>query len=94
MKAHHTYVTVIDGEVTDVHIKSYREDSKGMAGFFWFAKGEVFGELLKMKEDKQQEMIIDHGKQPRNFGVLPNANHRHAGHNPLCGDKLKLQINS
>lgn len=39
-----------------------------------------------------QEMIIDHGKQPRNFGALAQANHIHAGHNPLCGDKLTIYV--
>ncbi len=39
-----------------------------------------------------QEMIVDHGKRPRNFGKLSNANHCQAGHNPLCGDKLTLFI--
>ncbi len=39
-----------------------------------------------------QEMIIDHGKNPRNKGVLAKANHQHAGHNPLCGDKLSVYI--
>ncbi|OGT37752.1 MAG: SUF system NifU family Fe-S cluster assembly protein [Gammaproteobacteria bacterium RIFCSPHIGHO2_12_FULL_37_14] len=39
-----------------------------------------------------QEMIIDHGKNPRNRGVLQHANHQHAGHNPLCGDQLILQV--
>lgn len=42
--------------------------------------------------DLYQEIIIDHGKQPRNFGALPGANHRQAGHNPLCGDKLNLYV--
>ncbi len=42
--------------------------------------------------DLYQEIIIDHGKQPRNFGKLENANHSLAGHNPLCGDKLMLYI--
>lgn len=42
--------------------------------------------------DLYQEIIIDHGKQPRNFGKLENANHHKAGHNPLCGDKLMLYI--
>lgn len=40
-----------------------------------------------------QEMIIDHGKQPRNFGKLPECNHSHLGHNPLCGDRLMVYIN-
>src|SRR5579871_5677967 len=42
--------------------------------------------------DLYQEIIIDHGKQPRNFGKLTTANHCQAGHNPLCGDKLTLYI--
>jgi nitrogen fixation protein NifU and related proteins len=42
--------------------------------------------------DLYQEMIVDHGKQPRNFGKLADANHCQAGHNPLCGDKLMLYI--
>ena len=43
--------------------------------------------------DLYQEIIVDHGKQPRNFGVLQNANHCQAGHNPLCGDKLVIYVN-
>lgn len=39
-----------------------------------------------------QEMIVDHGKQPRNFGFLPNANCCQVGHNRLCGDKLTLYV--
>lgn len=39
-----------------------------------------------------QEIIIDHGKKPRYFGKLPQANYCKAGHNPLCGDKLVLYI--
>jgi nitrogen fixation NifU-like protein len=39
-----------------------------------------------------QEIIIDHGKQPRNFGPLPQATHSHAGYNPLCGDKLQILL--
>lgn len=39
-----------------------------------------------------QEMIVDHGKSPRNFGKLNPCTHTHAGHNPLCGDKLVLYV--
>ena len=39
-----------------------------------------------------QEMIVDHGKAPRNFGRLEQASHCQAGHNPLCGDKLTIYI--
>ena len=39
-----------------------------------------------------QEMIIDHGKHPRNFGKLQQASHQHVGHNPLCGDQLFVSL--
>ncbi len=39
-----------------------------------------------------QEMIIDHGKQPRNFGAIQQPSHCHAGHNPLCGDRLTVYL--
>jgi len=39
-----------------------------------------------------QEIIIDHSKEPRNFGKLMNANHHQAGHNPLCGDQLMVYV--
>lgn len=42
--------------------------------------------------DLYQEIIIDHGKSPRNVGKLQNANHSQIGHNPLCGDKLIIYI--
>lgn len=42
--------------------------------------------------DLYQEMILDHGKHPRNMGSLPNATHCQSGHNPLCGDQLTLYV--
>jgi nitrogen fixation NifU-like protein len=38
------------------------------------------------------EIIMDHGKQPRNKGKIINASHSQVGHNPLCGDKLILYV--
>lgn len=37
-----------------------------------------------------QELIIDHGTEPRNFNKLENASHSAEGYNPLCGDKIHL----
>lgn len=42
--------------------------------------------------DLYQEVIIDHGRRPRNFGPLPGHNHHAEGFNPLCGDKLTLYL--
>ncbi len=39
-----------------------------------------------------QQLIIDHGRHPRNFTVLANATHQLEGYNPLCGDKLIVFI--
>lgn len=39
-----------------------------------------------------QQLIIDHGRHPRNFGELSAANHIKEGYNPLCGDKLILYV--
>src|SRR3989441_3572614 len=40
--------------------------------------------------DLYQQVILDHCKQPRNFHELPNPTCSAQGHNPLCGDQLKL----
>ena len=37
-----------------------------------------------------QEIILDHGKNPRNLGKFDNFNKDAKGHNPLCGDKVHL----
>jgi nitrogen fixation NifU-like protein len=39
-----------------------------------------------------QEVILDHNKKPRNWGVLADATHRAEGHNPLCGDHLLVTL--
>jgi len=38
-----------------------------------------------------QEMILDHGKNPRNFRYPEPSNRAGEGHNPLCGDRLSLR---
>ncbi|MDA8016178.1 MAG: SUF system NifU family Fe-S cluster assembly protein [Thermoanaerobaculia bacterium] len=37
-----------------------------------------------------QEVILDHYRKPRNFGVLGAPRCEAAGHNPLCGDRVKV----
>ncbi|HVN44349.1 MAG TPA: SUF system NifU family Fe-S cluster assembly protein [Steroidobacteraceae bacterium] len=39
-----------------------------------------------------RDVILDHNRQPRNFGPLESANHRAEGNNPLCGDRLTLAV--
>ena len=42
--------------------------------------------------DLYQETILDHSKRPRNTGALEEATHSAEGYNPLCGDRLTLQL--
>ena len=37
-----------------------------------------------------QEMILDHGRAPRNFGRIEDCTHHADGHNPLCGDTVNV----
>ena len=39
-----------------------------------------------------QEVILDHNKKPRNFGVLEDATQVAQGHNPLCGDNVTVYL--
>src|SRR3954468_19764228 len=42
--------------------------------------------------DLYQQVILDHCKKPRNFHEMPAATCSAQGHNPLCGDQLKLYL--
>src|SRR5215472_8922300 len=48
----------------------------------------MFDEL----SDLYQQVILDHCKHPRNFHELAGATCSAQGHNPLCGDQLKLYL--
>jgi nitrogen fixation NifU-like protein len=43
-------------------------------------------------DELYQDLIMDHGRRPRNTGALPEANRHGRGHNPLCGDQLTLAL--
>jgi len=49
---------------------------------------------MQMADSKQlyQEVILDHNRKPRNWGVLEDATHRAEGDNPLCGDHINLTL--
>ena len=42
--------------------------------------------------DLYQEVIIDHGRHPRNFARLEGATRTAEGVNPLCGDQLSVSV--
>ena len=39
-----------------------------------------------------QEIILDHGKNPRNKGKCDKFNKEAKAHNPLCGDKVHIYL--
>ncbi len=41
-------------------------------------------------QDLYQQVILDHGRNPRNFHGNDQANHRADGFNPLCGDQVTV----
>jgi nitrogen fixation NifU-like protein len=43
--------------------------------------------------DLYQEVIIEHGRRPRNFGNIENADTFARGKNPLCGDQITVYMN-
>ena len=39
-----------------------------------------------------QDIILEHGKSPRNFGKCNGYSHQAKGHNPLCGDQVQIYL--
>ncbi len=39
-----------------------------------------------------QDIILEHGKSPRNFGKCNGYNHEAKGYNPLCGDRVQVYL--
>ena len=44
-------------------------------------------------KDLYRDVIVDHNRNPRNFGKLDPADAHADGHNPLCGDRLTVYVN-
>ena len=39
-----------------------------------------------------QDIILEHGKNPRNLGKCKGYSHEASGYNPLCGDKVHVYL--
>ena len=42
--------------------------------------------------DLYQELILDHGKSPRNLRNMEESTNQANGYNPVCGDKVELYL--
>jgi nitrogen fixation protein NifU and related proteins len=45
-----------------------------------------------MDNELYQAVLMQHSKQPRNFGPLEGATHSADGHNALCGDEISVAL--
>ncbi len=45
-----------------------------------------------MLNELYQEVILDHGRKPRNFGAADGATHSAEGFNTLCGDRVLVSL--
>jgi len=43
-------------------------------------------------DDFYRELILDHYKRPRNFGTLENPDLTYEEDNPLCGDRIRIDL--
>ena len=43
-------------------------------------------------DDLYRDVILDHNRRPRNFGVLEPADASIEGFNPMCGDRLTVRL--
>ena len=42
--------------------------------------------------DMYRQQILDHYKNPRNYGELEEPTFSHTGENPMCGDTIELDV--
>jgi nitrogen fixation protein NifU and related proteins len=47
--------------------------------------------MIDMRE-LYQDIILDHGRHPRNFRKIEHPTHFAHGHNPLCGDRVTVYL--
>jgi nitrogen fixation NifU-like protein len=43
-------------------------------------------------EELYQEIILEHSRRPRNYGLLAEADGRATGHNASCGDSVAVAV--
>ncbi|AKH98568.1 iron-sulfur cluster assembly scaffold protein [Halanaeroarchaeum sulfurireducens] len=47
---------------------------------------------MTMGSDMYRQQILDHYKNPRNYGSLEEPDFSHGGHNPSCGDQIEFDV--
>ncbi|WP_323677726.1 Fe-S cluster assembly sulfur transfer protein SufU [Halorubellus sp. PRR65] len=47
---------------------------------------------MGMGSDMYRQQILDHYKNPRNYGEIEEATFTHVGENPMCGDEITIDV--
>ncbi|WP_135534990.1 Fe-S cluster assembly sulfur transfer protein SufU [Halostella pelagica] len=47
---------------------------------------------MGMGSDMYRQQILDHYKNPRNYGEIEDATYTHVGENPMCGDEIRMDV--
>lgn len=47
---------------------------------------------MSMGSDMYRQQILDHYKNPRNYGELEDKTFSHVGENPMCGDEIQIDV--
>ncbi len=55
-----------------------------------YNRNQIGDRPLTVKEEIYKENILDHYREPHNFGEMSNADIQHREFNPLCGDEITV----
>ena len=47
---------------------------------------------MGMGSDMYRQQILDHYRNPRNYGELEDPTFSHVGENPMCGDEITMDV--
>ena len=47
---------------------------------------------MGMGSDMYRQQILDHYKNPRNYGELEDPTFSNVGENPMCGDEIRMDV--
>jgi nitrogen fixation NifU-like protein len=47
---------------------------------------------MSMGSDMYRQQILDHYKNPRNYGEIEEPTYTHVGENPMCGDEIAVDV--
>lgn len=68
-------------------MKSNKFKAKSTGAWLW-----TYYFILYSMDDLYKEIILDHYQHPHNHGTIPDADVSYEDSNPLCGDKIRMDM--